>query len=316
MKNALLYLISAVIAVLLFVFVHSQRNAIQRVLVMPVDVQNLPRDKVILLPTVRQVQVIIQGPAFLVAEASTAAHSVKVDLPENVGGSYWITFDERKLSLPPAIKVVRIEPSSMQLILDRRIQRRLPVVVPRIGKFKDSVKLMSFKIEPSEILVSGPETEVKGITHVETLPLDLRDLEGQVQRTLPIRGNWQYSEVDVNSVNVTVDLVPIVRKRQFEQVPIEIRSRTPREVRLDPDQVRVEISGLSDVIERLTPQDIVAYVKLGEAGSAAAEVSVELPQGVTLIGVEPQTVGVLYAAEVEKATGEHPAEGDVHGAEK
>ena len=96
MKNGVLFIISAAISLHLLLFVNSQRNNSQRVLVMPVEIQNLPRDKVILLPTLRQIEVTIQGPEFIVTKAAAGAHSVKVDLPAHVGDRFsreWSSFD-------------------------------------------------------------------------------------------------------------------------------------------------------------------------------------------------------------------------------
>ncbi len=316
MKNFGLFMISAAISVMLFMFVLSQRNSIQRVLVVPLEFQNLPRDKVILLPTLRQIQVTIQGPAFMVAEAAAGARSAKVVLPQNIPDRYDVSFDGSELGLPPAINVVRIEPSSMQLILDRRIRREVPVIVPRIGKCQDHLKLESFVVAPPRVTINGPETEVKSITHVETAPLDLRNLEGQTSHRLPIRETWQYTRSETPAVDVDVHLQSILKEREFAEVPIEVRSRAPRPVLLDPPAVKLTVSGMASTIDKLKPEDIDAYIKLRDGQMPSAPVRAELPQGVSLVGVQPARVRLIYPPETAAAEAAQTPEGEVNGTEK
>lgn len=294
MKNFLLIISSVIIAVFLFAFVHSQGNSIQRVLVVPVEIQNLPREKIILLPSVRQAQVTIQGPSFLIAEVASAARVLKVKLPTDVGNRHEVTFSKEDLGLPPAVEVVRIEPSSMQLTLDNRISKQVPIVVPRIGKINENFKLLEFKITPQVAEINGAETEVKQIASIQTFPLDLRELKGEQTIELPLRDSWEYSKTGTNSVEVFVKLIPISVEQTYGDLPIEVRTQNSRKVTLTPEKVAVRISGLRNAIKDLKEGSIVPFVKLDSFDTTKNQIQVEvqLPEGFSLMSVKPDVVNI------------------------
>jgi len=294
-KNLGLKAFSLLIALLLFVFVRGQSNSAQMSFIAPVEIQNLPSEKVILLPTLRQAQVTVRGPAFLVSQVSAAAPSFRVKLPPLVENRFEAALIPDTLALPPGVEVVGIEPPKIELLLDRRASKAVPVEVPRIGSVNDNLQLVRFEVQPPEVLVSGPETEVKEVRAIETAPVDLRDIKQDTMLELLLRPSWQHTKlVKDSSVVVTIKVTVVSVEKKFSGLPIDIRSREGRQYEISPKRVTVEVSGPRELVLQLSASQIVPYVRLDSLvdGNRAAMVSIDLPESVSLVAIDPEKVEV------------------------
>lgn len=302
MKNLGLKSFSVIIALFLFFYVHSQGNSSQRPIVVPVEIKNLPPDKIILFPSIGQVKLTVRGPSFLVSQLAASPPTVEVVLPPDVGNRYDVSFSESAIRVPPSVEIVSIEPSRAQLIFDARVVKNVRVNVPEIGALSENLKLIEIEAIPSEVEITGPETEVKSITTVETFPIDLRDITSNTEQELHIRVPWKYSKVNPGVVDVFVRVMSVTVERQFSSVPIEIRSKGTPEVILLPDKVNVEISGPKNLVKGLTKDDIIPYVRIEESVSDDTEivVSVDLPKGASLVFVNPKSIKVIKESRISK----------------
>ena len=299
MRNLGLKLFSLLIALLLFVFVRNQTNTAQVAFTASVEVTNLPAGRMVLLPSLRQAQVTVRGPTFMVAQVTAAAPAFKVALPPAVENHYEAPLKAETLGLPPGIEVIGIEPRKIDLVLDRRVTKVVPVVVPRIGSVSEEYQLVRFQVEPAEVEITGPETEVKGIKNVESEPVDLRDVKQDMAREAALRTPWQHTQVLKRSaVTVDIKVAQITAERKFVGLRIDVRSRESRAYELSPETASVEVSGPRAGILKLESPSVVPYVRVEHLASGVAmlSVSVELPDGIALVAVDPERVSVRLAA--------------------
>ena len=300
MRSVGLFLISACIAVGLFYFVHSQSNNVQRVLLMPVEIHNKPHDKVVVTqPESRQVQVTVQGPSFLVADVAVSNHSVKMILPKDVSDGYSMTLKESMLDLPSAVEVLNFEPKNITVKIEDVQTKRVKVFVPRIGKIKDRYQIVSFKTVPEEVTLEGAASEIADVSYVHTEPLNMWNIEEDLTLNLPLADKWRNAQMKPAEVVVMVKIAPEQGTRVFEKVEIEVRSRRPRKVTVEPASVWVKVLGPKDVVQAMKDNDITAYVRLGDApNKTSSKVRFDLPQGVSAIGWEPTTVNIIQTGDV------------------
>ena len=295
MSNIGLKLFSLAIALLLFVFVRGQSNSAQVSFIAPVEILNLPQEKVILLPTLRQAQVTVRGPAFMVSQVAAAAPSFKVKLPPDVENRFEAALNPQTLGLPPAVEMVGIEPPKIELLLDRRAVKTIPVEVPRIGSLNDGLQLIEFEVDPKEVLVSGPETEVKEIRSVETSPVDLRDVKEDTVKELPLRYSWQHTKLTKQiPISVAIKVAVVSAEKKFPALPIDIRSRDGKRYEISPKHAAVEISGPREGVLKLSAAQIMPYVRLDGLPERDhfAEIGIDLPEGISLVSIDPERVAV------------------------
>ena len=98
----------------------------------PLEIRNVPKGLTMTNKPERQVEVRLSGPSSLLSGTRPSEISAGVDLSAARAGRQYFTLDDRAVKVPPGIKVQRIFPSSIEVILDRT-ERRVVPVVPRIG---------------------------------------------------------------------------------------------------------------------------------------------------------------------------------------
>jgi len=98
----------------------------------PLEIRDVPKGLTMTNKPERQVEVRLSGPSSLLSGLRPAEISAAVDLSGGRAGRQYVTLDDRAIKVPPGIKVQRIFPSSIEVILDRTERRVVPVVA-RIG---------------------------------------------------------------------------------------------------------------------------------------------------------------------------------------
>ena len=304
MKNLGLKFLSLSIAILLYLFVHSQTNSTVIALVVPVELKNMPAEKMILLPALRQAQVSIKGPSFLVREVAISSPAFHIKLPDEVGQRYEVSLTGSDLALPPSIEVVSIEPPTMELIFDTVVEKELPVEVPRIGRLNGNVRLVDMEIVPETVVVRGPATELEGVHSIRSRPVDMRTIVQSKQLDLSLRGIGQYSKAMAESVSVAVNVVSVSLEKEFIDEPVEVRVSNGYSYEVIPKFVKVEVTGPRKLVNRLETDKVTPFVKIeGVLDKNEVDVQVDLPEGISLVATDPQKVRLLL-----RQVGENEAE--------
>lgn len=301
MKNLSLKLWSLLIAVALAYFVHGQGNRSVMSLILPIELQNLPSDKVVLLPQAPQAQITLRGPSHVLSEVARSALSFKIKVPEEAGSRFQTPLHGGKLSLPPSVEILRIDPAELEFVFDALVEKKLPVEVPRIGALQKDYALDDIVVIPAEVLARGPKTEIDSLQMVSTQQIDLRSLTKSEQFTLPLRLQGKFIRLKPEEVLLDIRVRAVSEERLFENLPVRLQA--PNGVPSmdlggmvsDTPVARVEVSGPKPVIEGLTSESLVVVGEVPPAAGAGSSIplSVELPEGVSLVHISPKSVRVI-----------------------
>ena len=98
----------------------------------PLEIRNVPKGVTMTNKPAREVEVRLSGPLSLLSGMRPSEISAGVDLSAARAGRQFFTLDDRTVKVPPGIKVQRISPSTVEVILDRT-ERRMVQVSARIG---------------------------------------------------------------------------------------------------------------------------------------------------------------------------------------
>ena len=98
----------------------------------PLEIRNVPKGMTMTNKPEREVEVRLSGPSSLLSGMRPSEISAGVDLSAARAGRQYFTLDDRTVKVPPGIKVQRIFPPSIEVILDRTERRTVPVSA-RIG---------------------------------------------------------------------------------------------------------------------------------------------------------------------------------------
>ena len=130
-QNLVLKVVALALAVAAWGYVAGESKVLVSFTI-PLEIRNVPKEMTITNKAERQVEVRLSGPSSLLSGMRPSEISAAVDLASGHAGRQYFTLDDRAVKVPPGIKVQRIFPSSIEVILDRT-ERRMVVVTARIG---------------------------------------------------------------------------------------------------------------------------------------------------------------------------------------
>lgn len=295
--NLILKLVSLLAAILLAYSVHSDRNTSVLSFNVPIEIKNPPDDKVLVKPVKRMAQVTVRGPSFLVGPLVSSPPPLRVVVPDSVGERLQVSLKSTDLAVPSMVEVVGVEPPEMELVFEPVEQKEFKVEVPRVGQLRKDLTLTKVDFDPKVATVKGPRSELKQLRFIESDPIDLSDLSESRSVNLSLRNPGNQLALITKSVSVRIGVNEVPRQQTFEKRPVELRT-SPKvlDIGFEPTEVTVIVEGAPGLVAELDPGDVVPYVRVKEAPpkeGKVIDISVDLPEGISLSRVEPDSVFVF-----------------------
>jgi YbbR domain-containing protein len=152
--------------------------------------------------------------------------------------------------------VQRIEPSTLELGVDRRGSRKVPVRVAYTGQPAPGYAVASTQVDPERVLCSGPATRLAGLRQVPTQPVDLSGRTGKFSVRVDLLPGRDRVQCAPQVVTVEA-LVERERQRALLERPVTLL-HPPAGLAVDvrPARVAITVSGPQDAVEGLDPDAI------------------------------------------------------------
>ena len=149
----------------------------------PLEIRNVPREMTITNKVERQVEVRLSGPSSLLSGMRPSEISASVDLAAGHAGRQYFTLDDRSVKVPPGVKLQRIYPSSIEVVLDRTELRKVAVAVRIGGGAAVRKRVAKVEIDPPSIEVEALPEEFARMPVIYT------------EEVLPDRTDQTYSAI-------------------------------------------------------------------------------------------------------------------------
>ena len=196
--------ISLVLAALLWNFVGGERTVDKNVMI-PVEVINLPRDLVISNQFKKEIEVTVNGPRSLILELETKQITRQIDLSKAIPGTTVITNDVESIPMRRGITVLRVQPSTIILSLDKLIQKKFTVNPVTTGQPSPGYILKRLQMDPDVITITGPETVLSRYEVLRTGVINLNGLKNSIQQQVPL--DLEPAIVDlIGETTITADI--------------------------------------------------------------------------------------------------------------
>jgi YbbR domain-containing protein len=288
-RNKGLKLLCLLLALTLW-FAVSGEERTETSLNMTLEFVNLPAKMVRTGEVPSDLQVRVIGPRSVINKLAQSRLTYSIDLSGYKSGPHAYYPDPNSFSFPRGVAVTRIQPNPIIFNLSPSINATLTVKPSLVGQPPEGYELAGTKTRPERVTVSGPQNELEHLKFLPTHPIDLRNLtESTVVATY----------LDFQNLHLTLQKqVPILTELNIRPKTITRSlagvALTPElgPARLKPSQVTVTVKGPWPQVKNLKPADIKATVDVKELGrkSRRLEVSVVLPQGLSLVRVHPHRV--------------------------
>ncbi|HEY3836130.1 MAG TPA: CdaR family protein [Bryobacteraceae bacterium] len=200
-------LLSLALAAIVWIAIHHE-PIIFSVIAAPVQFKNAPRDLEISSEIVESVDMEVRGPAQLLRNLGERRLAVVLDFTSvREAGERTFTVERQTTNLPRGVELVRVIPSQLHFVFERRLVRRVPVAPQVSGILPKGLHLVSVVSVPAELAITGPESKVKGVISLRTDPVDLTGLaEDKNARVTAYLPNSQVRFKDSPEVTVKVSL--------------------------------------------------------------------------------------------------------------
>ncbi|MDQ3334369.1 MAG: CdaR family protein [Myxococcota bacterium] len=291
--NLLLKFLSMVLSVTVFLLVNTDKD--NDITVRAPLKYEYPADKVLVSEAIPEVRVTIKGPWRRLKEFDERAlGEIRLDLSNAPTGEVPITLD-MVTNLPPGLTVKDINPRSVRVAFDRRVEKLVEVVPITTGRPQHGYVLAEIKSVPATVKVRGGERLLAAISTIRTSEISLEgrtDSFEQLAELAPSEGVSVDPTLRVG-VNVRIEEELVTRKTQGLVIEIKGDGVDTLKWAITPPQVEVSLTGALLAVEKARSA-MTPIVKLTASERTAREVQVtieDLPPGVG-VRISPERVKV------------------------
>ncbi len=204
-ENLTIKIISIALAVFLWFFV-TFKGQTELSLEVPLEFKNIPSEMEVLKQSVKKITVSISARERILRGILQNDIRVVVDLSNIKLGENSIPLTKSSVKLPRGVEILRIEPSSVKLYLDKKEQKVVPVKAVIVGKPQKGFIVNSVEVNPSSINIEGAKKELDKIRLIKTELIDIEGIKDDFTIQAKIDPEGKIFRSDRDTVYVTVKL--------------------------------------------------------------------------------------------------------------
>jgi len=288
-RNRGLKLLSLLLAVALW-FAVSGEERTETSLHMALEFANLPSQMAIVGDVPSELQVRINGPQSIVNRLSASRLTQAIDLANYKSGPHTFYLGPSNFSFPQGVMVLRIQPNPLIIRLSPTTSATLPIKPVLAGNLPEGFELKSIDTKPAQVTVIGPEEELLNLKFLPTQPIELNGLtESSTVRTDLDFKNLHLTLKSQAPILAELVIQPKTLTRTLAKVSV---IPEPEPARLLPSEVAVTVQGSWLLVKELKAAEVQAWVDTRNLSPKRSrlQVAVNLPQGVSLVRVQPNWV--------------------------
>lgn len=172
LQNMALKLVSLGLATLLWFVIAGEKTS-EMGLTVPVELKNFPKDLELTGDAVNAVEVRLRASPSIIQSLGPGDVSAHVDLTGVQEGEHIVNLTGDSIRIPFGVKVVRINPSTLTLNLERTVQKLVPVRARLLGRPAPGHEVAEVTSSPSEVRVAGPKSRVQEVEGAFTEPVSV-----------------------------------------------------------------------------------------------------------------------------------------------
>lgn len=297
-ENLGVKLVALVVALFIWFNASGQKEVVW-VKAIPVALENVPESLVVTGNVPDEVEVSITGTKRQLMLMSFKRMRLRVDLAEHEQGRQRVSLTPRQIDLPSGIdrRNVRIvEPTTLNLRLDRLVTRRTPVSLTTDGVIPDNLVLLSGSpsITPSWVSVDGPASVVERLRAVPTRPFDLSKVRESGERELELDFDRETMSCEPERVTVKLHVSPKGERVLANVPPTVLLDSDDFQAKVAPQTISLTLGGPQEVLDTLSSGDVSVLLNLGGLAEARYRIAPEviLPPAVELMSMSVDTLTV------------------------
>jgi len=175
---------------------------------------------------------------------------MRVDLGDVAPGQHDVLLSAEDLqAIPRGMEVEFVTPDRVQVLVDRRLRRELPIEPTLLGQPDDGFALYSADVRPLRRTVEGPETVMNGLEVLRTAPIRLEGRKAAfTTRVAVIPDSSLVRLIDSSPVEVRVIVDSRAVERRLEGLPVTVAGGSAQ-LTVSPPTLDVTLSGPAAVLD-------------------------------------------------------------------
>lgn len=302
LKSKWPHLLLAFFLALLCWYTVAGREHVERWIEIPVQYSSMPPSLIIQDGSIQKLSIHLRGPKGILNSIEPQELTYSVNAKEFTAGQQEIFFNQDRISVPPAVQIMSLTPTQIDLTLDLLTSKdNVPVTLALPGHIKNSKELVVSEIEPKEVNITGPKSVLDSINSVktQTIPYTPNE-EGFIDATVDLDLPAKVSAAP-SSVNLHLQL-PIKNKALWFTVPLILHPVPGFQITPAQDSVKLLIRGPDYLVdnEEYMLANISAAIALPEKiqlGNRQFNYNISLPNNCTLVQSSPTRIKVKVEQE-------------------
>ncbi|MFQ5682233.1 MAG: YbbR-like domain-containing protein [Candidatus Binatia bacterium] len=287
-SNLGLKLFSLVFALGLWLYVNAGQKAVERAMEVPVELRNIPSNVMVGNPELGKIEVRVMGPPALLSTMDPDRLKVILDLDGARPGTSTFRLSPDFFNPPRGVKITRISPSVVNLVLELMVTRSLPVTVRFVGKPPFGYKVAHVETDPETIKIRGPARELNPMISLETLPVKLEGIKKRLSREVHLSSTGKSFSLSRDRVTVSVTVKEEWVTKEFSHVEVKVKN-FEGSYRISPRRVTLRLSGPKRIIEQLQVGAEQVYLDLNglKPGKHTLALGLDLPEEIEVLEQKP-----------------------------
>ncbi len=292
-KNLFLKLLSLAFAILLWFFVVLE-DKVEKEVPAEIKIKNVPHELILVKEPPKFVIVHVNGPRSILRNLERNPLKITLDLRDLGPGKHLLKLKARHLNLPAGLKVIKIEPSRVEVVLDRILQKTVQVEPGIYGSPPPGWKIVSIQVRPKKIKISGPRSVVSKLKRVRTQAVDINGATKDIRKKVPLKLP-PLVKAEPEKVELYVRIVEHIVTREIKDLPLQVVGlKKGLKARVSPKKVNVVLQGPERLLGAFSDLEIRAFVEAQKLslGKHWLKVKIDVPSGIKIIKIEPFRVRI------------------------
>ncbi|MGD0282503.1 MAG: CdaR family protein [Dissulfurispiraceae bacterium] len=202
-SNPGIKIISVVLAVFIWIYV-TYRGQAEIAIDATIGFKNVPKGMELLRTSAKSATLNLRGQERLLKSLRPMDLSVVVDLSNAKRGETTYYLDKNAVLAPGTVDILRVEPTSVRVVLDESVVKTLPVKASIAGAPDKGFKIVSVDVMPSSVTVRGAKSELSKIAVLRTETIDVTGFDTGLRETVRLNINGKNIKTATPEVTVSI----------------------------------------------------------------------------------------------------------------
>jgi YbbR domain-containing protein len=265
LRKSKLKILAVVLAAGTWYIINSQIISEDAEFMLPVKIL-VAKDMVVTKQVPKNVRITVRGPAGEISKFEQKLYPVEIDLTrQSVPREKEVIISREKIqqNIPSELKILNHLPRHVVVMVDKKIEVKLPVEISIAGRPRYGYKLFKTSVRPQYYKFKAAAAKLENITSIRTEAIDISKVIGSFEQKINLIDPIDNKPL-TRQVTAIINIQPEYREKIFKEVPVKLmfERSLDKKVALDPGAIDIMLEGRADEIDKIQLPDISLHITI------------------------------------------------------